>query len=111
MRPVLPRTDTEIAHISLPDGTFKCPKCPRTFREEGKASRHLQVYRHAYACTAPGCTWSYNLPKDLRRHSHTHNPQARRYNCPHPDCVIGPRTLTMSFARPDLLNRHLRNAH
>lgn len=37
----LPPTDTEnITHISLPDGTFKCPKCPRTFREEGKA-RHV----------------------------------------------------------------------
>ncbi|TVY31737.1 hypothetical protein LSUB1_G008378, partial [Lachnellula subtilissima] len=100
-----------IAYITLPDGTFKCPKCPRTFREERKASRHLQDYRHAHACTVPGCTWSYSLPKDLRRHSNTHNPQARRYNCPHPDCVAGPRTLGMSFARPDLLNRHMRNAH
>jgi len=97
--------------LSLLDGHFKCSKCPRVFPGLGQASHHMQTYQHAHTCTVMGCSWSYNLAKDLIRHSKTHNPQPVRYACPVEDCRSRRRGARSTFARPDLLRRHMDNFH
>ncbi|KAH6690264.1 hypothetical protein BKA61DRAFT_287594 [Leptodontidium sp. MPI-SDFR-AT-0119] len=97
--------------ISMPNGEFMCPQCPRTFDGFVKASRHLQEYRHTYVCPVVGCRWSFRLPKDLRRHSlqHTHRP--RRLSCPVAGCNHKRPGSDNTFSRPDLLKRHMTNFH
>ncbi|KAH8774088.1 hypothetical protein F5882DRAFT_170456 [Hyaloscypha sp. PMI_1271] len=92
--------------IQLPNGHFSCPQCPRKFSSFAKASYHLQEYRHTHRCSVPGCRWSYQLHKDLLRHSLTHTtPEARdRYPCP----VLG---CSDTVSRPDLLKRHIERFH
>lgn len=92
--------------IPLPNGHFSCPYCPRKFSQLSKASHHIQIYRHTHSCSVSGCGWSYNLPKDLLRHSATHNtPEARdRYPCPVTGC-------SDTMSRHDLLKRHVERFH
>lgn len=98
-----------VAPIHLPNGQYMCPRCPRKFPGLAKASRHVQTYRHAYTCPVSGCRWSYQSPKDLRRHSETHRPDATRYSCSRDDCRTHRDGIT--FSRRDLLDRHVRNFH
>ena len=111
------------------DGKFSCPKCPRTFSEFAKArfeslsdfpisqsllteiSRHTRSYQHTHVCPVAGCRWSYHLPKDLSRHSITHNPNAPRHNCPYPRCQARNSGAGTSFSRQDLLKRHIESVH
>ncbi|KAH7364676.1 hypothetical protein BKA65DRAFT_143063 [Rhexocercosporidium sp. MPI-PUGE-AT-0058] len=97
--------------ISMPNGEFMCPQCPRKFDGFVKASRHLQEYRHTFACPVAGCRWSFCLDKDLRRHSlqRTHRP--RRLSCPVVGCNHKRPGSDNTFSRPDLLKRHMTNFH
>ncbi|KAH8591289.1 hypothetical protein B0O99DRAFT_675257 [Bisporella sp. PMI_857] len=101
---------------TLSNGHFKCPSCPRTYSNLGKARRHVQIYNHIHHCQVLGCSWVYDHHKDLVRHIKRHDPYTRHYECPVQDCHvktgrhsnIGSQS---SFTRKDLLKRHLERFH
>jgi hypothetical protein len=69
-------------------------------------SYHVRTYQHAHHCPVAGCRWSYQLLKDLLRHSAIHNtPEERdRYPCPVSGC-------SDTVSRQDLIKRHIERFH
>jgi hypothetical protein len=52
----------------------------------------------------PICNFPYSRPQELRRHMTSRHFMARNHHCPQDGC-------DRSFARPDVLKKHLRNVH
>ncbi|SAL97043.1 hypothetical protein [Absidia glauca] len=52
----------------------------------------------------PICNFPFSRPQELRRHMTSRHSMARNHHCPHDGC-------DRSFARADVLRRHLRNVH
>ncbi|KAE9381860.1 hypothetical protein N431DRAFT_476621 [Stipitochalara longipes BDJ] len=98
--------DTVAVPIPIPDGQFSCPQCSRKFSSVGKASYHVQNYRHIHRCPIAGCRLSFALLKDQLRHSDTHNTPKRRtrYRCDFPEC-------SETASRRDGLKRHKERFH
>ncbi|PMD18049.1 hypothetical protein NA56DRAFT_257363 [Hyaloscypha hepaticicola] len=92
--------------LPLPSGRFSCPHCPRKFSGFARASYHIQEYQHTHQCPVAGCRWSYQLHKDLLRHSATHVTleERERCLCPVPGC-------NDTVSRPDLIKRHIERNH
>jgi len=100
-----------ISPVQLLDGRFGCSECPRPFRTWTKASFHAQSYSHKHACQHAGCRWSYQLHKDLVRHSRTHDPDALTFTCPVQQCSSSSHQSRNTFSRLDLLRRHVQEFH
>jgi hypothetical protein len=106
--PIPPAGISNVILVPLPlsNGQFSCPHCPRKFSGFARASYHLQKYRHTHHCPVAGCRWSYQLHKDLLRHSATHVTLEERERCP---CPVPGCNDTVS--RPDLIKRHIERNH
>lgn len=104
-------TTTRTYPSSLPNGLFKCPKCPRVFRTLQKARDHMRPHVHRCHCRIASCDWSFPQSKDLLRHERRHNTHLQKYTCPVETCPSHQSRSRNSFSRKDLLSRHMRNKH
>lgn len=109
------RTANAVPHLLpvSPHGKLTCSLCPRTFKSQARARAHIRTFRHNYKCTIASCMWSFEAPKDLERHLPTHNVQSRQvFTCSITACPSRRSgTSRITFARRDLLARHMRNLH
>lgn len=80
--PISPPSSAPIsAPVTLPNGCFKCPVCPRSkFRTQSQAKSHIQDYNHAHDWPRLHCLWSYDTPKDLLRHIKGHSADRQNFN-------------------------------
>lgn len=60
-----------------------------------------------YRCPVPGCHKSYPVLRSLTRHQRSKHSSRPTIRCCHPDCRLSPHT----YARPDILQRHIRRRH
>jgi len=93
------------------NSSHMCPHCCVSFSYRHQLRRHLdKVHFQTFVCetcTAKGCTTSFTLKADLKRHKrtvHSNTETKASFACPYPSC-------TKAYNRDDNLRKHIRIKH
>lgn len=57
-----------ILETHFPNNSRACPMCPGTFKEPGKAKKHLLIHLNFRPYLCPGCPYACNSASNLRNH-------------------------------------------
>lgn len=83
---------------------FQCEHCSSTFEARGQLNKHMhRRHDRRYSCNSVGCTVTFALKTDLRRHVLAkHTAAVEMWHCTSPGC-------RKTFSRRDNLLRHQRH--
>ncbi|KAF4627761.1 hypothetical protein G7Y89_g10396 [Cudoniella acicularis] len=97
----------------LPDPSFSCNSCLKTFTTQGQLNTHNKSHTIPFKCTILPCdSEGFQYKKGLNRHIASKHrrfvPTAPRYHCPHPSCKYSIGGMKDGFSRADNYRRHMR---